>query len=243
VTDTLTIQDTVDSPLAGRLIFILSPADGGGELVAEALGAFRGVAVCGASHLFDEGLAALHANHAMGDGRDGFARLADAPTFLRLLRRLGDDLLGPSLGTADLLVEYTPAHMHSLPTIRAAYPDARLLHVTRDVRASVAAQGASLLRPTHAIAVAREWAAGHRAVLDAQVGYRLRVEDLAGDPGPSVRALASSLGIDPGGDGADSAIAAVRRFDPAGPRDPGRLIAALADRTAGSLLPELGYRR
>jgi hypothetical protein len=225
------------SPLGGRMLFVLAPAQGGGELVARVLGALPGVARCPApTHLFDQGLATLHANHAIGTERDGFSRLLDEDTFHALTRRLGDDILVSALGAADLLVEHTPDHIGFLPTITTLYPDARLVHVVRDPRNHVGDRN-----PLRAIRAARTWAAAHRGALSgAASAMPVRLEDLVADPAGTVRTLAVSLGIDPSTAAIERAVATARP-EPVSPAPRARVGAAAVEAVGADILDRFGY--
>lgn len=127
-----------ESPLHGRIIFILASRESGAGLVLKALGRLPGVAAAPtATNLFSFGFHAMldtWVASSPGDRLGGLKDLVEEQEFLWGVRRLADGLLGPlAEGTSDdVIVEYSPDHIRSVDAIAALYPDAYLLHVVRD---------------------------------------------------------------------------------------------------------------
>jgi hypothetical protein len=197
-----------DSPLRGRVVFVVGARRSGTNWLERILTAHPGVvAMPSETYLFSHGVSALgtlvqHANPgAMTMGRsfierdrflDAARALVDA-VLLDNLERLGPD--------ARYLVERTPAHVSHLPLIADVYPDARAIHIVRDGRAVARSLVSMDWGPDTIEAAAAEWReaieggrAGRTAFGDRylEVGY----EALLADPRSRTADLFAWLGLD-----------------------------------------------
>lgn len=100
--------------------------------------------------------------------------------------------------------EKTPAHVHRIPLIRAAYPKARFIHITRDprpvVNSSIATLGDGRFTPTNIYNSAKYWVrseAAAESAHEATPGQVLMVkyEQLVQEPEAVVRNVCDFLGV------------------------------------------------
>jgi LPS sulfotransferase NodH len=100
--------------------------------------------------------------------------------------------------------EKTPAHVHRIPAIRAAFPKARIIHITRDPRpvvsSSILTLGDGRMSPRNVYNSAKYWVRCEEAierahgVMPAQI-HRVRYEELVREPEAVLRAICDFLGV------------------------------------------------
>jgi hypothetical protein len=103
---------------------------------------------------------------------------------------------------AAVWIDHTPTNFRRALTLLRMFPEARFVHLVRDGRAVAASLLPLDWGPNNALHAAEFWMARCAAGLaaESQLGpdrvLRLRYEDLVGDPGPTLRAIASFAGLD-----------------------------------------------
>ena len=120
----LTVEQTRESALHGRVVFLALPDDEATSRLRASL-ADIGVRLVGPSQLFTDGLDVPWVAFQLPSDI-GLAPLLAASEFLLLLRRLADDLLAPAAGPDDRVAEWTPAHASRWPVsvMCSLFPDA-----------------------------------------------------------------------------------------------------------------------
>jgi hypothetical protein len=253
-----------DSPLHGRLLFLVGARRSGTNWLMRILRSHREIAcVPPETYVFNLGVRPLRERFQHGNPgslmmatmfaeRDGFVQgmrsLLDR-AFLDNLERLDTD--------ARYLIERTPWHVYDLDLIGEIYPDARVIHIIRDGRAVARSLLAKDWGPDTMEEAAEEWrssvAAGRRE--GAAFGERYRevsYERLLADPGAGVDGLFEWLGLELDPDARERIILEARsefNVDPGKPgisadKWRGALSAsqlATFQRIAGGQMAELGY--
>jgi hypothetical protein len=249
----------VESPLYGRVVFLVATPETGAERLQRGLAALPGaVAPPAPTHVFSQGLGEVLDRWVSGEEMirrfvrrqpdDGtlmgfrmLSGLADAETFLSHARTLGDALLSPALGDSDVLVEYSPGHINNVADIAALYPDCPIVHVVRDGR-QVAARLASPLHVDQAPAeAARVWIDDQRAVdeiADHPLLSAVRIEGLDADVRTGLTMLAEAFGLDADADDIERAVDAM---GPPLPAIPSGQAGAIVDIAGADLLVRYGY--
>jgi hypothetical protein len=245
-----------DSPLAGRMLFLVGARRSGTNWVQHLLTLHPAVAgLPSETHLFSHGVAMLRdrVQHGLTSSTKTGSIYMNRDDFLDATRDWCDAVFGPTLSStgARILVERTPMHAHHLDLIAAVYPDARVLHLVRDGTAVARSLLAQEWGPTSLRDAAREWADVVRAVHASDVPHlrEVRNEDIVADPVTAVASLWEWLGLDV----TDDLRAAVRQeaakpvnvtAGRPGTSGPGPLSAAEAATVveeAGAQLSVLGY--
>ncbi len=136
----------VDSPLAGRVAFLLGDSDG----TPKPHPAFAG-------GLFGRGVQALFRNYLAGrEVGNGIAALCDDRVFLQSVRRLTDTVYAAALARlgTDRIVDASLTNTRVIEVIRAVYPEAPILRSATDwgdpivaPRSAAAADGPRLSAP------------------------------------------------------------------------------------------------
>lgn len=180
-----------------------------------------------------------------------------------LLAAVAQALAATTGGAPRLWVEKTPTHELHVRAIRAAYPEARFVHIVRDPRSVAAAlrrygsQEHIVDSLTAASELARSFAVADRERLASDDYLVVRYEGLTESPEASMSTIASFLGIrdDPilltptvGGRPATAnastrerrVVGTIRRLSAADAALPGHLAAAIAA-VAGAEARRLGY--
>lgn len=198
-----------DSPLRGRVIFTEGAPRSGTTLLASLLASHPDVAgTVAESHLFDRGVDALFANHAMRGRHQGFlANYVSSDELIDLVRDLCDgvlvkmrDRVKPEAGWVS---EKTPAPAvdaeRVLRSKRDVYPDAHYVHVVRERDAVVRSLLRAPWNPRDEGASAEWWRASVAAIRaafgDSDRYLEVRYEDLAADPVTSMNGLLEGLGL------------------------------------------------
>ena len=103
---------------------------------------------------------------------------------------------------AGLWIDHTPTNFRRALTLLRLFPEARFVHLVRDGRAVAASLLPLDWGPNNALHAAEFWMARCAAGLaaESQLGpdrvLRVRYEDLVGNPGPTLRGIASFAGLD-----------------------------------------------
>lgn len=101
-------------------------------------------------------------------------------------------------GDAQWWVDHTPENLHQAMRLRAAYPEARFVHVVRDGRAATASVLKLDWGPHDVLAASRWWveAVAHGLAAEAALGaVRVRYEDLVRDPDHTLQTLCAQIGV------------------------------------------------
>jgi hypothetical protein len=189
-----------ESPVHGRVIFVLATPGTGGEQVCRALGALPGaVAAPVPTHVFSHGVDRILEHWRLDPGPQAISGLADLQPFLLATRLLADTPFAALLDktSADVVVEYSPDHIKYADEIAGLYPDATLVHVVRDGR-QVAVR---LSSPVHGLSrreSAKRWVDDQRLMIDVEhpAVFVMRMEGLVREPVRLVGTLADALGFD-----------------------------------------------
>lgn len=249
-----------DSPLRGKLVFLVGAQRSGTNWLQRILAAHPGVrAVPSETHLFSHGIAPLseRVHHAAADMTRTGAVYMDRDEFLDACRDLCDRLFGgllERLGPADRLIERTPWHAKHLELIAAVYPDAALIHIVRDGRDVARSLAVQPYGPDTIEGAAAEWRESVEAARSAShlAAYtEVRYEELLADTPGRIPDLLAALGLSADKPTVERMLAeAGVRFnvDPAAPEigsgkwrswSPSEY--AAFRRAAGKLNRELGY--
>ena len=248
------------SPLYGRVVFLVATPETGAERLQRGLAALPGaVAPPVPTHVFSQGLGEVLDRWVSGDEMiqrfvrrqpgDGtlmgfrmLSGLADAETFLSLTRTLGDMLLAPLLGDDDrVIVEYSSGHIGHVADIVALYPDCHIIHVVRDGRQVAARLASPLYVGESAAEAARWWIEDQRAVegiADNPALGSVRIEGLDADPRTGLTMLAEAFGLEFGADDVERGVEAMGLPPPAIPSGPA---GAIVDIAGAELLTRYGY--
>jgi hypothetical protein len=103
---------------------------------------------------------------------------------------------------AAVWIDHTPTNFRRGLTLLRMFPEARFIHLVRDGRAVTASLLPLDWGPNNALHAAEFWMARCAAglAMESQLGpervLRVRYEDLVGDPGPTLRRIASFAGLD-----------------------------------------------
>lgn len=262
---TLSPMGIDDSPLRGRLVFLVGARRSGTNWLQRIVCSHPdAVAVPSETHLFSHGLAPLAARFQHG----AVSSPKTARVYLPrdeahdMLRDVADRVFGglaASLApSAQLIVERTPWHVYHLDLIGAVYPDAAVVHIIRDGRDVARSLLSQEWGPTRMADAAEEWrsaVAAARAHGPTLLRFReVRYEELLADPGGHLAELYRWLGLDDGDDIVRNALVeAGVRFN-TDPRRPdvaaGKWRSELSaidqrtfDRIAGPTLIDAGYDR
>lgn len=249
-----------ESPLSGRVVFLVATPETGAERLLRGLAALPGVVAPPVpTHVFSQGLGEVLDHWVSGaeminrfvrrqpdDGTlMGFRMLSgltDPETFLSHARTLGDALLLPGFGESDgMLVEYSPFHINNVADIVTLYPDSHIVHVVRDGRQVAARLASPLYMEENPGEAARRWIDEQHAVDEIAHHPMLsavRIEGLDADPTTALALLAEAFGIDAGDDDIERAIAAMG--DPP-PVVPSGAAGAIVDIAGADLLAKYGY--
>src|SRR5581483_4119183 len=193
-----------ESPVQGRVVFVLATPESGAEQVVAALGCLTGVAAAPVpTHVFSQGVE-LILDTWLSRTKDALGDKADDARFFAAVRALADAPLAARLDATDAgrVVEYSHDHIRLVGPMMVLYPDAQFVHVVRDGRQVVANLTSPLLgwAPFEA---ARRWCDDQRAVIelwDQPNLHAVRIEDLRADPASALRELAAALDLDPSSD-------------------------------------------
>jgi hypothetical protein len=249
-----------ESPLAGRMVFVVGSRRSGTNLVQRVLASHPQVAaVPSETFIFHHAIARLFElvqHSAVGSARTGRIYV-HRDEFLDAVRDLCDGIFaGVVRDDATRVLERTPHHAHVLDVITAVYPDARILHIIRDGRDVARSLLAQDWGPTSLAEAAEEWrsaVAAARREGAAFPGYReVRYERLFGEPDETVAELFTWLGVEAGSSHVEAAVAELGvRYNV----NPGDAIAlakwrsewgehelAAFEEVGGDLLAELGYQ-
>lgn len=252
-----------NSPLKGRLVFLVGARRSGTNWLQRALSAHPDLAAAPSeTHLFSHGLGPLNERIQHGaplSSRTGSVYM-EREEYLDALRDFCDRLFGgllEGLGqSGKTLVERTPWHVYSLDLIGAVYPDARVIHIVRDGRDVVRSLMAQDWGPDDPKTAAEEWVASVSAARSAARGLQwyveVRYEDLLADPRSEVTKLLAWLELDNADDVVEATLveAGVEfNVDPGSRRvgtqkwrtDMDPVALREVERVAGPLLEQSGY--
>lgn len=245
-----------DSPVHGRVVFVVGGPGSGAERVAAALGALPGLAYCPApTDLGRAGAGLRLVGYDMGSAdagvaASGAAALAGPSEFLSAARELADVPFAALLARtgARRVVEYSDEHAWLIGYLARLYPDATYLAVVRSrdaVLATLSATGsltaatrAGYERDAAALVTARS--AGHPPLL-----RDVDVDALTADP-DAAATLARLVGEPAPGPRVAAAVSRRLAGDPAlpiDPPDPTTPFDPLASPLAGRLVVILGAPR
>lgn len=194
-----------DSPLGGRLVFLVGARRSGTNWLQRILAAHAAVrAVPSETHLFSHGIAPLseRVHHAAADMSRTGAVYMDRDEFLDACRDFCDRLFGgllERLGPAERLIERTPWHSKHLDLITAVYPDATLIHMVRDGRDVARSLVAQPYGPDTVEGAAGEWRESVQAARGAShlgAYTEVRYEELLADTRREIPKLLATLGLD-----------------------------------------------
>jgi hypothetical protein len=238
-------MSAVESPVQGRVVFLLATPESGAEQVLAALDCLSGVATAVPTHVFSQGVESVldtwlsRTKEALGDK-------ADDARFFGAVRALADAPLATRLEAvgADRVVEYSHDHIRLVGPMMVLYPDAQFVHVVRDGRQVVANLTSPLLgwAPFEA---ARRWCDDQRAVIELWEQpnlHAVRLEDLRADPASALTELVTSVGLEASPGDIAAAAAALGGGDHPLPDDPADRAAALVDVLGPDVLEACGYQ-
>ncbi|MEL7170406.1 MAG: sulfotransferase, partial [Bacteroidota bacterium] len=95
-------------------------------------------------------------------------------------------------------VDHTPENLHQAMQLRAAYPEARFVHVVRDGRAATASVLKLDWGPHDVLTASRWWveSVAHGLAAESALGaVRVRYEDLVRDPDHALQTLCTQIGV------------------------------------------------
>ena len=254
-----------DSPLAGRLIFVVGCRRSGTNWLQRVLSARPDVVgMPTETHLFSHGLAPLaeRFQHTTPNLPKTNVSYMSRDGFLDALRDLSDRVFLENLPFIDPdarhLVERTPWHVYHLELIADVYPDAPIVHIIRDGRDVARSLLSTSWGPDTMEGAAEEWrssvAAGRSAGASIPRYVEVFYERLLVDPEVELRSLYEGVGLELRPETMDRALSLAQasyNVDPLFPKiGSGKWRTALSpselrtfDRIAGGLLEELGYQR
>lgn len=253
----------VDSPLKNRVAFLVGVRRSGTNWLRRIVDAHPDAAVIPSeTYLFSHGLAPLteRVQHGLrGSARTG-TLYVERDRFHDALRDLCDQLLLGYLEGLDrpvhVLGERTPDHVRALDLVRDVFPDAAVVHITRDGRDVARSLVSQSWGPSSYREAAHEWVSGieaARAVAPTLDRYlEISYERLLAEPLVWVPTLYRFLGLDDGAGVVDRALTEAEvpyNVDPAatsvvaGKWRGGLSHDALGEvlDVAGPVLDELGY--
>lgn len=259
-----------ESPLHGRLIFLVGARRSGTNWLGRVIGAHPDVvAVPAETHLFSHGIRPLadRVHHGPASSNRTGSIYMDREEFLDGLRDLVDrifaglyDALRHDEPLDGRLLERTPWHAFALDLIGAVYPDAFVVHMVRDGRDVGRSLVAQDWGPDRISDAAEEWRSTIQSVRRAASDIpdprfiEVRYEELLRDPRSLVPDVYSRLGLPAGDQIVDVALAEAGvhfNVDPGSPRvQAGKWREEWSareirefERVAGGTLDELGYER
>jgi hypothetical protein len=252
-----------DSPLRGRMVFVVGARRSGTNWLQRALAAHPSVVgVPSETYLFSEGLDPLRKRFhhgALSSSHTG-AMHVDRDVLLDGLRAFCDavflDLLHGIDPGAERLVERTPDHVRHLDLIGDVYPDAWVLHIIRDGRDVARSLLSHDWGPSQARDAAVEWRSAiesARAAAPKLEHYvEVRYEDLLSDPSAAMQRLFDRIALPASAEDVRGVVAeagARYNVDPGAPQIAsgkwrtgltGEALEAVQD-AAGDMLASLGY--
>lgn len=254
-----------DSPLKGRVIFVVGARRSGTNWLQRILSAHPDVAAMPSeTYLFSHGVRALaeRFQHTTPGTLQTGLTFMDRDVFLDAARDFTDRVFEERLRSvqppATYLVERTPWHVYHLDLIADLYPDAPVVHIVRDGRDVTRSLLSKEWGPDTMTAAAEEWrssvAAGRRAGASLLPRYlEVRYEDLFTEPEDGIRSLFERLGLPSAPNALERAAIEARtafNVDPMSAQiGTGKWRADLSteelrafDRIAGPLMEELGYQ-
>lgn len=255
----------LDSPLKGRVIFVVGARRSGTNWIQRILTARSDVAgMPTETYLFAHGISALEAR--VQHGTPGLPRTGVAymsrDAFLDASRDFVDRVLEEHLRTLDVpathVVERTPWHVYNVGLMAAVYPEAPIVHVVRDGRDVTRSLLSQEWGPDSMEVAAEEWrsSVGGARKAGANLANYIEVsyERLLTHPEQGIPALYERVGLDLPPDVLEEVALEARssyNVDPSFPQiGSGKWRTALSphdlrtfDRIAGPLLQDLGYRR
>jgi ketosteroid isomerase-like protein len=252
-----------DSPLLGRMVFVVGENRSGTNWLVRLLGLHPDVVVIPSeSHLLSDGIAPLRSRvqHGVPTSPRTGAIFMDREVFLDAARNLCDLAFGAvaeALGShGGRIIEHTPAHVRHLELIGDVYPDASVIHIIRDGRDVARSLVAQPWGPGSLAEAAQRWVdsvSGARAAASKLASYHeVRYEDLLVDPAGRMNALYEAIGLPASADLAEQVVREARiqfNSDVGDPRvGPGKWKGAWApdelrvvEAIQRSLLSALGY--
>jgi hypothetical protein len=251
-----------DSPLGGRMIFIVGARRSGTLWLQRIVSAHPLVAaIPSETHLFSHGIAPLFElfQHSLRSSTTTGHVFVERAAAVDAARDLCDAVFGGFLDPGvERLVERTPLHVQHLDLISEIYPDAQYVHIIRDGRDVARSLATQRWGPRELQEAAAEWRSCVLAAREARLPrdrYReVRYETLMEDLSPTIAELYAWLNLpaDPElvqAAEAEGRIAANLGADPSGVRaakwresyTPAERDAF--DVIAGDLIDELEYPR
>ncbi len=194
-----------DSPLRGRMVFLVGARRSGTNWLQRVLAAHPDVvAIPSETYVLSHGLRPFseRVQHgAVGLGRTG-AVYMDRQEFLDASRDYCDRLfsgLEPAGLTARRILERTPWHVYCVDLIADVYPDAWVLHIIRDGRDVARSLLSQPWGPETMREAAEEWRGsveGGRSQPRPDRYREVRYENLLSDPAATMPDLIEWLGLD-----------------------------------------------
>lgn len=124
-------------------------------------------------------------------------------TYAEFMRRIAESLASRfGKAGARFWVNHTPKHVLFLDRLFLHFPDAKVIHIVRDGRATAASLMPLDWGPNDPVEAAKRWAERVRAGLAAERRFgpdriaRVRYEDLVGEPEAEIRRLLAFVGLD-----------------------------------------------
>jgi hypothetical protein len=255
-----------DSPLLGRLIFLVGARRSGTNWVERILTAHPAVvAMPSETYIFSDGIKPLSERFQHGNPGSHLVgkTFIERDAFLDIARDLVDraflDTTERTVPKVGYVLERTPWHAYDLDLIADVCPDARVVHVIRDGRDVARSLLAMDWGPTTMAAAAEEWrssvSAGCRgAALFGDAYAEVRYERLMADPRAGVSALLSAVGLELRDELLDQILLEARSEFNVDPGSSGaqadkwrselsRRELRTFDRVAGAELERIGYAR
>lgn len=255
--------DPSQSPLFGRVGFIVGAPRSGTTWLQQLLFSHPLVATSAESHLFCEALTSVFENFRHPDKGANLGTWVSEGELLQITRAFCDSVfLALRDGTrpnAQVVLEKTPNHRMQSAVQAQLFPDARYVHIIRDGRDATASQrhnfADSLKEFAYAGEMAEAWAAEIRDIRThfGKLAYlELRYEDVVSDTPAALATIFDHLGLPHDRElceaAADFGRAPVNTFPGSASAEVGirkHRGDALAERSvaraAGDLLTELGY--
>jgi len=252
-----------DSPLRGRMIFVVGARRSGTNWLQRLLAAHPdAIAVPSETYLFSMGIEPLRERLHQGaarSSRTGFVYM-DRDAMIDTLRGVCDAVFDGLLRALDpsavKLIERTPDHVRHLGLIGELYPDAPIVHIIRDGRDVVRSLLSQDWGPDEPRLAAEEWRTAIESARAAAAGnpnyHEVRYEQLLENTEAMIGPLFNSVGLSSDEKAVASAVAegAVPfNVDRASPRiatakwqtELGPEVLNTIEEVAGDLLIDLGY--